>query len=422
MKISELQYSIDEDVTLQLKVLSVRDQKHMIFIISQDFTGTLQLFISKKDLSNHEEVSKLLPGSYITAYGKIVKSTQSKTNGMELQTKSIKIESYALPSPITEETDISLRFDKRVVDLKSEKNQLMLKVRSCFEDACRKFCLNQKGLTEIHTPKLMGTASESGSQVFKVNYFDKFAYLAQSPQFYKQMAIASGLEGAFEIGPIFRAEESHSSRHMTEFVGLDVELAWVTKTDGLIAFETNMLLASIQEVSIKYGFEIQRLFGQVINPPVSSTITIDEAKKILKTHKGINLKKEDDLSDEHEKLLYEVTSIELLFITDYPTSKRPFYHKYSEDGTTQSFDAIYRGIEITTGALREHRLDILSKQAIEKGVKLESIDTYLDNFRYGCPPHGGFGLGIERVIQKIFNFSSVKEAAFLPRDPERLTP
>jgi aspartyl/asparaginyl-tRNA synthetase len=347
---------------------------------------------------------------------------QSKTQGIEMQVDSIEIFSKAMPRPITEESGIEARFAHRVVDLKARKWQTMMKVRSAFEQACREYCLTMGGCTELHTPKLMGSASESGSQVFKVQYFDKFAYLAQSPQFYKQMGVATGLDGVFEIGPVFRAEESHSSRHMTEFTGLDVEFAWAFTTDDVMHFESRMLKYAFEKLS-PYFTMVRQDFG-VDLPIYPSTryMTLAEAKEIVK-HRGINLPASADLSDEAERVLYEITGVDLIFVSQYPIGKRPFYHMWDkEQGITHSFDLIFKGIEITTGALREHRLDILTAQAVEKGVDPESIDHYLDNFRYGCAPHGGFGLGIERVIAKLLGLSSVKEAAFVPRDPDRLVP
>jgi aspartyl/asparaginyl-tRNA synthetase len=339
-----------------------------------------------------------------------------------MQVDSIEIFSKAMPRPITEDSGIEARFAHRVVDLKARKWQTMMKVRSAFEQACREYCLTQGGCTELHTPKLMGSASESGSQVFKVQYFDKFAYLAQSPQFYKQMGVASGLDGVFEIGPVFRAEESHSSRHMTEFTGLDVEFAWAFTTEDVMYFETRMLKYAFEKLSPYYTMVKQDFGVELPIYPEVRYITLDEAKAIVKT-KGIHLPASTDLSDEAERVLYEALGVDLIFVSQYPISKRPFYHMWDkEKGITHSFDLIFKGIEITTGALREHRLDVLEAQAIEKGVELESITHYLDNFRYGCAPHGGFGLGIERVIAKLLGLSSVKEAAFVPRDPDRLVP
>lgn len=236
------------------------------------------------------------------------------------------------------------------------------------------------------------------------------------------MAIASGAESIFEIGPIFRAEDSHSSRHLTEFTGLDVEFAWCFETQEIMKLEEEMLVYAFSKLE-PFKEAVQHHYGiELTTSPTVKYFTLKEAKELLK-EKGMILKEEQDLPDEGERLLYEITGTDLIFISEYPIAKRPFYHLWDKDSqTTKSFDLIYKGIEITTGALREHRFEMLCEQAQEKGVSLESIHHYLDSFRYGCPPHGGFGLGIERVITKLLGLGSVKEVSFVPRDPERLTP
>lgn len=419
--IKEVTHHVGETITLHMTLDTLRDQKHIQFVLGSDSSGQLQLVIQKSKVLGHEEISELLTGSTFSATGKIVEATQSKTFGIEMQVESFVIHSKAQAMPITEESSIDLRFDYRVVDLKAPKQQLMLKIRSAFEAGCREY-LSSIDFTEIHTPKLMGIASESGAQVFKVKYFDKTAYLAQSPQFYKQMAIASGAEKIFEIGPIFRAEESHSTRHLTEFTGLDIEFAWCFDIKEVMKLEEDMLKFAFSKLE-RFKEKVLTLYGiELTTEPSVQYLTLEEAKVLLK-EKGLELTSEQDLPDEGERLLYEITGKDLIFIYDYPIAKRPFYHAWDKSTkTTKSFDLIYKGIEITTGALREHRLDVLSEQALEKGVQLESIHHYLDSFRYGCPPHGGFGLGLERVITKLLGFGSVKEVSFVPRDPDRLTP
>lgn len=419
--VTELKSKVGEKVSLYLTLEVLRDQKHLQFILGHDKTGTIQLVIQKSKVAGTEEISQLLIGSTFIVHGQVVEATQSKTFGLEIQVESLEIMSKAQPWPITEESSIDLRFDYRVVDLKSKKSQLMLKIRSAFEYACREF-LTKKGMTEIHTPKLMGTASESGSQVFKVQYFDGYAYLAQSPQFFKEAAVASGLEGVFEIGPVFRAEASHSTRHLTEFTGLDVEFAWCFEVQEVMKMEEEMFVYALSQLE-PFKEQVREVYGlELLTKPSVQYMTLDEAKEILK-EKGLKLSKEQDLPDEGERMLYEILGVDLIFVSDYPIAKRPFYHMWDrEKGTTKSFDLIFKGIEITSGAIREHRLDVVSQQTIEKGVSLDSVSHYLDNFKYGCAPHGGFGLGIERVIAKLLGLSSVKEASFMPRDPDRLVP
>ncbi|WP_323120137.1 aspartate--tRNA(Asn) ligase [Burkholderia alba] len=412
---------IGEGVTLYLTLDVLRDQKHLQFLLAHDTSGSLQLVVDKSAVAGHARIGQLLGGSVFAATGVIVAAAQSKTSGVEMQVRSVDILSAAQPSPIAGTSSIDLRFNHRVVDLKAPRWQLMLRLRSAFEFACRAFALG-RGLTELHTPKLMGSASEGGAQVFRVSHFGTQAYLAQSPQFYKQMGIASGLDGVFEIGPVFRAEESRSCRHLTEFTGLDVEFAWAFETEDVMDFEERMLRHAFGALA-GFAGRVKALFG--VDLPLEPSVrrlSLDKAKAILATQ-GLRLGPEQDLPDEGERLLYRALGCDLIFVSDYPIARRPFYHRRDrERGVTRSFDLIFRGIEITTGALREHRYEVLCEQAVEKGVELESITHYLDNFRYGCPPHGGFGMGVERVIARLLGLSSVKEAAFVPRDPDRLVP
>lgn len=419
--VEDVKHRVGEVVTLYLTLEVLRDQKNLQFLLAHDATGKLQLVVDKSSVADHALVSQLLTGSTFAVTGRVVAAAQSKTFGVEIQVQSVEVFSKAQPYPITEASSVDLRFNYRVVDLKAQKWQLMLRLRSAFEFACRAFALGQ-GFTELHTPKLMGNPSESGAQVFRVSYFDTEAFLAQSPQFYKQMGIASGLEGVFEIGPVFRAEESRSSRHMTEFTGLDVEFAWALEIEQVMAFEEQMLRHAFAQLK-DFADDVKALFGvELPLEPSVRYLSLSEAKAILGLQ-GMGLGAEQDLPDEGESLLYKALGCDLIFVSDYPIAKRPFYHLWDrETEVTKSFDLIFKGIEITTGALREHRYDVLCGQALEKGVDLASITHYLDNFRYGCPPHGGFGLGVERVIMKLLGLSNVKEAAFAPRDPERLVP
>jgi len=420
IKTSEITSYIGQTITMHLTLEALRDQKHLQFLIGSDKSGKLQLVVQKSKVEKHPEISELLEGSTFSATGLIMEAKQSKTYGIEMQVDSIVIHSKALPRPIMEDSSIDLRFDHRVVDLKHPKRQLMLQLRSAFEAACREYLL-KKEFTEIHTPKLMAQASESGSQVFEVKYFDKKAYLSQSPQFYKQASISSGLEAIFEIGPVFRAEDSHSSRHMTEFTGFDVEFAWCFETADVMKLEEEILTYAFSKLE-PFKEKVMELYGiELMTKPTIQYLTLAEAKAILADELKLSLTQ--DLPDEGERLLYEKLGKDLIFISDYPIGKRPFYHMWeSEKGTTKSFDLIFKGIEITTGAIREHRIEVLEKQALEKGIHPDDIHHYLDSFRYGCPPHGGFGLGLERVIMKLLGLSSVKEVSFIPRDPDRLTP
>ena len=416
--VTELKEKIGQTVTLYLTLDVLRDQKHLQFILAHDKSGPIQLVVSKKTVEKHEEIGQLLQGSTFIAHGRVVEAVQSKTFGLEIFVEKIEIMSKAQAWPITEESSIDLRFDYRVVDLKSKRNQLMLKLRSAFLQGCREY-LEKEDFVEIQTPKLLSDPSEGGSEVFSVKYFEEKAFLAQSPQFYKEAAIASGLEKVYEVSPVFRAESSFSSRHLCEFTGIDLELAWVFKVEEVMKVEEDMLVHALSKLEL-YKSQVKELFGvELTTQPTVKYMTLDEAKEVLKT-KGLRFTKDQDLSDEGERILFEILGTDLIFISQYPIAKRPFYHKWNkEKGTTESFDLIFKGIEITSGAIRQENLELLKEQAAEKGISLPSIVT--QSAGMGTFSHGGLGIGLERVISRLLGIS-VRECSMFPRSPDRLTP
>lgn len=417
--VRELPEKIGQEVTLYLTLETLRDQKHLQFILGKDKSGTIQLVVAKSKVENHEDISTLLQGSAFIVTGKAIESSQSKTFGIEIQVDTLEIISKAEAYPITQESSIDLRFDYRYVDLHFPKQQLMLKIRNAFLQGCRKFLLKEE-FCEFTTPSLIGRASESGSECFSVPYFDKTAYLRQSPQMAKQLLCMTGLD-YFEIGSIFRAEGSTSSRHLTEFTGLDVEKNWIFSTKEIMEFEEAMLKVGFAALK-PFKEEVLKVYGiDLLTEPSVAYMTLDEAKSILKEHAKIPSTKDSDLSDEGERILYEIVKKDFIFVSDYPIAKRPFYHMWDEEkGTTKSFDLIFRGIEITSGAVREYRYDKFVEQVKKKGVSLESVKEYSEIFKISRP-HAGFGIGVERVISRLLDIS-VKEAAILVRDPERIIP
>jgi aspartyl/asparaginyl-tRNA synthetase len=418
--VSELKEKVGQEVTLYLTLDVLRDQKHLQFILAHDKSGSIQLVVSKKTVEKHEEIGQLLQGSTLIAKGLMVEAVQSKTQGVEMQVHSIEIMSKAQAWPITEESSIDLRFDYRVVDLKSKKNQLMLKLRSAFLQGCREYLLS-KELCEVNTPKLMGTSSESGSATFKIDYYGKPAFLAQSSQFYKESLVAAGIDN-FEISSCYRAENSSSSRHLTEFTSLDVEYAWCFSVQELMKFEEELMIHALSKLE-PFKEQVKELYGiELTTKPIVKYLTLDEAKFILKEHRVMNLGKEQDLPDEGERMLHQILGIDLIFVSDYPIAKRPFYHMWErEKGTTKSFDLIFKGIEITSGAIREHRYKEVCEQAIDKQLSLQPLKSFLDSHLYGQFPHGGFAVGIERVISRLLDIT-VKESTSFPKDPDRIIP
>ena len=342
---------------------------------------------------------------------------------------SMKIESIADALPIKDDSDIDVRMDYRWIDLRRDKNHLMLKVQTTLTNAMREF-LVKKNFVEIHTPKLIGAASESGSDVFEVKYFDTNAYLAQSPQFYKQMAMASGLERIFETGPVFRAEKSYTNKHATEFTGFDLEFSYIDSFEDVMKMEEELLAYALEKVAAAHGEDIVALYGEeyrVIVPTLPfPRMKLADVYKELEARYGYTVADEakGDLTTDAERMTKQLAKDmfghEFLFVTDYNAAERAFYHMRDENGTPCGYDLIWRGVEITTGAQREHRYDVLKAQAEEKGLA-EDVKFYLEFFKYGCPPHGGFGIGIDRLTM-LFLGLSIKEAEFLFRGPNRLTP
>jgi aspartyl-tRNA synthetase len=281
---------------------------------------------------------------------------------------------------------------------------------------------------EIHSPKISAKAAESGAEVFKIDYFGEEATLSQSPQFYKQMAMASGFDKVFEIGPAFRAENSHTSYHATEINMGDIEISWIKSYEDIMDFEENWLKYAIKKVNEKYGDRIKEVFKtELTNVDVKiPRITFKEAKEILKDKYHYIGEKEEDFERKEEKLLCmyakEKYDSDFIFVTKFPFSARPFYHMLDEDGLTCSYDLLYRGVEITTGAQREHRIDILTKQIIEKGIDPKDLEFYIEFFKYGCPPHGGFAIGIARIMMQMLKIDNIREATFIYRGPTRLKP
>lgn len=407
---------------------TIRDKKNMQFIILKDFSGKIQLFVDKvKYPEVAETFLRTVPGTTVEVSGELVLSEYVKMGGKEVLIDGVTITSHAEPNPIADDSTIDYRLNYRWIDLRTDKNLLMFKVQTTFTNAMREFLLN-KDFVEIHSPKLIATASESGSEVFKVDYFDGNAYLAQSPQFYKQMAMAGGLGRIFECGPVFRAEKSHSRKHATEFTGFDLEFSNIDSFEDVMQLEEELLTFALKAIKDKYGAEIKEKFGvEVVVPTLPfPRIKLADLYKELQTRYGyiVEDSEKDDLTTEAEKLCkqfaLEVYGHEFLFVTDYGARKRAFYHM-RKDGIPQGYDLIWKGVEITTGAQREHRYEILKAQAEEKGLA-KDVEFYLQFFKYGCPPHGGFGLGLDRITMNLLELANLKEAMFLFRGPDRLTP
>jgi aspartyl-tRNA synthetase len=435
--IGELPSKIGERVQLRGWVGAVRDQKRVQFVIVRDPTGMAQAVLGKDEPPSalNEAVSALAPEAAVYVTGTVVADERVKLGGLELQIEDVEVVGPAEPElPVTAESALDKRIDWRYLDLRRPDRRLIFAVQSTVEHAMREFW-RREGFLEIHTPKFMGSASESGAELFRVEYFERTAYLAQSPQFYKQMAMAGGFEKVFEIGPVFRANPSFTSRHDTEFTSVDVEISWVDSHEDVMAFEEAWLAHVFAVVADVHGAEIERTFGvQTVVPKTPfPRVTLAQAKELLRAAGHEAPGAEDDLDPPSERalcaLIAQQHGHEFVFVTDYPVAVRPFYHMRHPPSPspphpplTRSFDLLWKGIEITTGAQREHRYEQLLAQARDKGVEVEPIQYYLDFFRYGAPPHGGFGFGLTRLLMQMLGQDNVREVTFLYRGPNRLEP
>lgn len=430
INLTDIDRHIGSTVTLEGWVDAVRDQKAVQFIILRDSSHRkIQAVNPKSNAGLAETISRLTEESVITVSGKLEANDIVKLGGVELKIETIEVLSLAGEVlPMDAGSGLEVRMDWRYLDLRNPKHRLLFEVRTVVEAAMRKYWL-KNGFIEIHTPKFMETASETRAELFAVKYFDRTAYLAQSPQFYKQMAMAAGFDKIFEIGEVFRADPSFTTRHATEYTSIDTEISWIDSHEDVMGFMEGWLSHVLEKTRDKIGGQVAEMYGfEIAAPRVPFVrVTLEEAKSILEGH-GHKLGPHDDLDPEGERKLCEhyeqAGQGDFVFVTDYPAPVRAFYHMCYDDrpGVTKSFDLLYRGMEVATGAQREHRLDRLEAQARERGLDSAHLQHYFDFFRYGVPPHGGFGFGSERFIMKLLNLESVRETQFLFRGPNRLSP
>lgn len=439
--IGDIRQHLEKEILIQGFVDNFRDGKNMAFIVLKDISGKVQITVEKASLEHLiPELEKITPDSVISAVGICSESEYVKLNNLEFIPSEIRVESVAAPLPIEREdipatkkrpalvkSSIDERMDYRWIDLRTDRNQLIFKVQTTLTKAMRDYLLERRFI-EIHSPKLIAAASESGADVFEVDYFDRPAYLAQSPQFYKQMAMAAGFDRVFETGPVFRAEKSHTNRHTTEFTGFDLEFSYTTSEKDVMELQEGLITHALEAVHAAYGDEIKNLFNlELIVPETPFPIVkLKDLYDELEKDFGYTLPEDqkNDLTTEAERLSFEWVrkkhGHEFLFVTHFGKEKRAFYHMRDENDIPMGYDLIWRGVEITTGAMREHRYDVLVKQAEEKGLA-NDVKFYLEFFKYGCPPHGGFGLGLDRLTMLILGIN-INEVMFLFRSPNRLEP
>lgn len=415
---------IGETVSIHGSIYKIRKMKGFSFVLLRTKRNVIQCIASEEIEIPEEE-------SCVDILADVVEEVRSKT-GWELHIKNIQVLSKPKEiSPIVinqkrVDTSIEKLLDYRPITLRNEKERAIFKLQ---EGICRGFreFLYSEGFTEIHTPKIVQSGAEGGANIFSLKYFGQDAYLAQSPQFYKQMLVGV-YERVFEIGPVFRAEKHDTSRHLNEYTSVDFEMGYINSYEEIMEMETAMLMFSMDYLSHNYKHEMELLNLKL--PIIDSipAISFREAKlKVSEAYKR-DVKDWEDFEPEEEKLLseliYKETGSEFVFVTHYPSAKRPFYAMDSKENpeVTESFDLLFRGLEITSGGQRIHNYDEQVEKMMARNMHTELFESYLMMHKHGMPPHGGMGLGLERFTCKLLGFDNVRYATLFPRDVNRLLP
>lgn len=409
----------------------VRDLKKIKFILLRDRSGIVQCIglPNETEQKSFDEISNVTKESVVEVSGVVKKSAQAKL-GFEVVINKVKLFSKAEPLPIDIsgkiETGLDNRLNFRFLDTRRPEINAVFRVRSEILAASVEF-FAKNGFVGINTPKITVIGVESGAELFEIDYFGKKAYLSQSPQVYKEMMVAAGFERVFEIAPVFRAEKSHTTRHLTEFTGIDFEMGFIRDENDVMDVIENLFVHILKRVKKNCSKELSLLKVDLSVPKCIPRVPMWECRKFL-AEKGKNIPENEDFDPESEKLMGDIAkekfNCEFIFVTQYPWAKRPFYHMKPDKcpNETKSFDLLWNGVEIATGAQREHRYEILKAQAKEKGLDLDKMEDYANIFKFGMPPHGGVGLGLDRMTQRLLKLDNVREAILLPRDPDRLRP
>jgi nondiscriminating aspartyl-tRNA synthetase len=420
--VSELQGKTGSAVTLAGWVHRVRDLGGVSFVVLRDRSGSVQLvFDAKPDVTLESVVS--VEGT--------AAANPKAPGGIEVRVAKLEVLAAAaadLPFPVNQDpgkTSLESILDNRFLSLRNPAILSIFRLQATILEAFAAH-LRGEGFTEIKTSKLIGTGTEGGTGLFAVEYFDTKVYLTQSPQTFKQAMIASGLERVFEIGPAYRAEKHDTPRHINEFESLDVEVAFIESEQDLMDLETRILAAIFTAIRERNQRELDAWKAAVPDPGLCAKIprvSHDEALKIVAAETG---KKVYEIGPEGERALCDwgmkTAGIEAAFVYAYPRKSRPFYTAPAENNRTKSFDLLFRGLEITSGSVRINSYEQQVENLKAFGLNPEGFGDYLSIFKYGCPPHGGFAIGLERLTSKIMGLASVKEATLFPRDRKRVRP
>jgi len=426
---SEVPNKIGEMVFLQGWVNNLRPLGKLCFIVLRDRSGLIQTVLyGRPDL-----VKALKEESVVELTGR-VRPDPRAPYGCEVEVHELNIIRTPIETPPIQinrpyhvfNAKLETLLTHRVLALRNPKIGAIFKVQAELIHGFREF-LTQEGFLEVHTPKIVASGTEGGTELFPVQYFERTAYLAQSPQFYKQMLVGAGFERVFEVGPVYRAEPHSTTRHLNEYISLDIEMGFIESEQDLLALEARLLRYMFERVQDRCAKELELYRAAVPNVPERiPQLKLSEAQEILR--KKFNKHSSGDLDPESERLLcryaQEELGCELLFVTHYPREKRPMYAMPDpvDPTLTRSFDLLYKGLEITTGGQRIHEYERLVESIRGRGLDPANFEFYLKVFKYGMPPHGGFAIGAERLTMQLLNLANVREASLFPRDRTRLTP
>lgn len=431
--IKDLKNHIDEEVTIKGWIDIRRDHGKLIFLDLRDRTGKVQMVA----LPNHKEAHGIIatsrPEWVIEVKGKVNKRPERMVkkdtlNGeleIEILEVSILSEAKELPFELGTELNIDTYLNNLPYTLREENRKAVFKVQSVIINAFREY-LTKEDFTEIQAPKLIGEDAEGGANSFDVPYFGHTAHLAQSPQFYKQIMVGV-FERVFATGNVYRAEKHSTTRHLNEYTSLDLEMGFINDHTCVMSTETKLLAFIMDELKTKCAEEFKLLNAEI--PKVLEEIPrlkLREAQEIIKKEFGEDCSNEPDLEPQHERWICEYAKktydSDFIFITHFPLEKRPMYTMgdSNDPGYANGFDLLFRGVEITTGGQRIHKYDDLIASIKKKGLDPEKFSFYLQAFKYGMPPHGGLGMGLERLTQKLLGLENVKEATLFPRDLTRI--
>lgn len=422
---------------------NVRAKGNIAFLDLRDSTGNVQFVLLKKMLAESAPelfatLTKLTPESVVSITG-LVKESEKAQAGFEVLPSSAEVLNVAatpLPMALWDddiETGLDTRLDNRYMDVRAPRSQAIFRIRHAVLQAGRAF-FEQNGFTEIHTSNILAASSEGGTDTYKVDWFGKECYLSQSPQLYKQMMMASGMDRVYEIARYFRAEKHATTRHLNESTAFDLEMAWVRDEEDVMKIIEGLLHAIWKHVAEHCAAEIQTLGADVPVPALPfRRVGYEEALEVINGRAGDRLEAPlsfgDDIGTEAERILGEAMKEEghdFYFITKWPLAPKPFYVHPEGDSQDarlcRAFDLDYRGVELISGAQRIHDPELLREGIIRWGLNPDDFTDYLEAFQYGMPPHGGCGIGIERILMQMLGLPNIREAILFPRDLVRVTP